>query len=564
MVLNKGWVISLGKFIQRMKRNLQSTKHQMMKVDWRSIIFFVMVFLLLRYMMIKRQENNVKVFDAYQDYAPAIARSNKLTAKQKVASVVQQGSSQHEEIKYVQSKMEAAPTVVKVPTTRAVLDSKYDKYKHFKCNLKPPVKRKHVEPLIKLDKTKFLFPLLVNGPNNQILGLRDSIYLAIKLNRTLIVPYFIKHKTDSSGAFDQVPAEARMDVDELKVLIPTVPHAQLQQVCRNKVDSVFLSEVSKNMHATLPYERISKLAGLNVDKPKDSSPGVEMLPRNEHDLIIKLNDINVPKLRNMYKSNGRCAVYVHPFRTVGAHESSPKMREAKIILEDYEENNIRTQYDQKDEELVYSLGFMSTGHPQFVKQIADEFRNKVMHDASVLAVHYRFDPNDWMIRCAKPAGNTVEINKMCQQLDKIKPIDIANGLFAYINGLSRGKTVQVQAIYFAAPLTLSNLISEVRVLFDKNVAKNYGTKIPIFTYVDLEKFLGKYINCQHVGNNFEDVLSLVEMEICLKSISFISSQSSSWSNIVMRHRVANKVMKYDSHTLMVVWEAYLERTKGSS
>lgn len=61
----------------------------------------------------------------------------------------------------------------------------------------PLISRKNVEPKINLNKKKFLFPLLSNGPNNQLMGLRESIYIAIRLNRTLVLPFFRKHRTDT-------------------------------------------------------------------------------------------------------------------------------------------------------------------------------------------------------------------------------------------------------------------------------------------------------------------------------------------------------------------------------
>ena len=42
---------------------------------------------------------------------------------------------------------------------------------------------------------KFLIPFLNWGPNNQLRGLQESLILAIKLNRTLCVPFFFKHFT---------------------------------------------------------------------------------------------------------------------------------------------------------------------------------------------------------------------------------------------------------------------------------------------------------------------------------------------------------------------------------
>lgn len=52
------------------------------------------------------------------------------------------------------------------------------------------------DPDIKLSRSAFLLPDLRWGPNNQLIGLMETIFVTIKLNRTLIVPYFTKHTTD--------------------------------------------------------------------------------------------------------------------------------------------------------------------------------------------------------------------------------------------------------------------------------------------------------------------------------------------------------------------------------
>jgi len=63
-----------------------------------------------------------------------------------------------------------------------------------KCNHDPF----HLEPEIILDPDHFLIPILEWGPNNQLRGFMESIYIAIQLNRTLIVPPFFKHHSDST------------------------------------------------------------------------------------------------------------------------------------------------------------------------------------------------------------------------------------------------------------------------------------------------------------------------------------------------------------------------------
>ena len=50
---------------------------------------------------------------------------------------------------------------------------------------------------INLRRSKYLLPILFGGPNNQLIGLRESVYIAIQLNRTLVLPLFRKHRTDN-------------------------------------------------------------------------------------------------------------------------------------------------------------------------------------------------------------------------------------------------------------------------------------------------------------------------------------------------------------------------------
>ena len=49
-----------------------------------------------------------------------------------------------------------------------------------------------------LDPNKFIMPVLPYGPNNQLRGFRETIILAIKLNRTVVMPPFYKHRSDPS------------------------------------------------------------------------------------------------------------------------------------------------------------------------------------------------------------------------------------------------------------------------------------------------------------------------------------------------------------------------------
>ena len=57
------------------------------------------------------------------------------------------------------------------------------------------------KPLFNFEKSKYLIPWLYNGPNNQLFGLRQAVYVAIALRRVLVLPLFFKHfmETDENN-----------------------------------------------------------------------------------------------------------------------------------------------------------------------------------------------------------------------------------------------------------------------------------------------------------------------------------------------------------------------------
>ena len=80
-----------------------------------------------------------------------------------------------------------------------------------------------IEPFLKdIRRDHYLINLSPFGPNNQLRGFRDTLVLAIYLNRTIVMPPFFKHRTDSSvereGYLYQDPREK---LDQLTPLNPT-------------------------------------------------------------------------------------------------------------------------------------------------------------------------------------------------------------------------------------------------------------------------------------------------------------------------------------------------------
>ena len=66
-----------------------------------------------------------------------------------------------------------------------------------------------------MDPNKFITTITVSGPNNQMIGFREMIFMAIKLNRTIIPPLFFKHgiaDPTADGELEIVPGYLRISM----------------------------------------------------------------------------------------------------------------------------------------------------------------------------------------------------------------------------------------------------------------------------------------------------------------------------------------------------------------
>lgn len=68
---------------------------------------------------------------------------------------------------------------------------------------------KNLKTKIISNNEKFIIPILYNGPNNQLMGVRQAAYVSVILNRTLVLPTFRKHLTEDGGNLTEVDANQR-------------------------------------------------------------------------------------------------------------------------------------------------------------------------------------------------------------------------------------------------------------------------------------------------------------------------------------------------------------------
>ena len=93
-------------------------------------------------------------------------------------------------------------------------------------------------------KLTYLINVSPFGPNNQLRGFRDTIILAIYLNRTIVMPPFFKHRSDpSQSRLNYIYQDGSQKVDPLKLaeLLPVISLQTFSKVCKKGLDVMFLA-----------------------------------------------------------------------------------------------------------------------------------------------------------------------------------------------------------------------------------------------------------------------------------------------------------------------------------
>ena len=188
------------------------------------------------------------------------------------------------------------------------------------------------------DKTKFLTGVLIWGPNNQLRGLRELIFLAIKLKRTLVLPPFFKHYTMDGTATEKsevIKADFRIDISHLSNLIPIVHPDKFGDTCGHKFDVLFAGR-RDTCHAD-KIERIDALTKFygfqdvkiegkgrpypsngfycqNLTQPMQPDIGkLKSLQENvKKQLMLPFEE---DKIVNIYPSDGACALSLFVYKS---------------------------------------------------------------------------------------------------------------------------------------------------------------------------------------------------------------------------------------------------------
>ena len=97
------------------------------------------------------------------------------------------------------------------------------------------------------NSSKILIPILPYGPNNQLRGFRETLFLGEKLDRLVVPPPFFKHfRTDSTdhGFASSMVIEPnhRIDIDLMSENFQIIPPKVLSNFCNAHFDVFFKSK----------------------------------------------------------------------------------------------------------------------------------------------------------------------------------------------------------------------------------------------------------------------------------------------------------------------------------
>lgn len=407
-----------------------------------------------------------------------------------------------------------------------------------------------IEPKFKLNPKLFITPVYIWGPSSQLQGLRESIGVAIRLNRTLLLPPFLTHQSDPLGGDKPVPVDIRLDIPELRKLLSIGFTEDLK--CRQS-DVVFLARgiYNKPTDPSVMLERVKRIdsfekaTNMNIIRRTSESNDIdEQRPFLERSIPVtrspKVSGAGVQLsyrsdlVQSLYNSTAECAAWLFPYNTY----KYPVVWSAK--------DSPLTSGEQFFYQIV-----QHTRKPQYVREIADRFQAQYL-SGPYMAFHYRYDAAEWSSVCARPqVGRKDEV---CMVLEKTGSKGLALAVARFIlqtNAFIANEGNNKATIYVASPLSEATKIKEVMVMAS-TILDGEGWSLDIVTTLDTVDFLDEnYADCETAEYKSE-VVSLVEQELAYRGDYFIFSELSGWSANVRKERILEDKYFYEMSVIKLI------------
>jgi hypothetical protein len=374
-------------------------------------------------------------------------------------------------------------------------------------------------PYYNTDPNRFLIPLLSMGPNNQLEGFLESVFLAIKLNRTLCIPPFYKHKTDDLN--EAVSSKLRLDSSELAKLMTICETDEIKQKCPT-VDTVWVGTAGITCGLALQkrYNVFTEKVGIaHWYSPSKCRPfdGIPLYPA-ETPAKFQVRSTAKGDMAELFNDgqSGKCVIWMYPFHTISNFRSAVM-------------SHLLHKNDPGDRQLAVDV-VKHVRRPEPIRSLVSRFLADKAGDRPIISVHWRYDQQDWLLHCDRlPDG---QADKSCRNVAKMleNPSLAVDNFRIFLRGI-RNSLQKDLAVYIAAPLDENIMSSKLIEAIDEINETPLSSK----------ELLPYLIEAGYNQSDIHDVLSTTEQEICFQSHIFLYSQISTWSfNLVYQRKVDGK------------------------
>ena len=479
-------------------------------------------------------------------------------------------------IRWTQSpKTTTLPTTISSTTTT----------RKIKCPSEPqtlPINH-DITPKFQTQPDKYILPSLLWGPSNQLLGLRESIALAIKFNRTLILPKLYRHFSDPESSTilqdynDVIDPSLRLSVTKLRELIPVVFISEVKDICPNGPDAIWparetdlkqprlqiryvhMFDVLQNPKWYLTdYAKLNLTGPMNVAHEKLNQypvPKIDKWPYRGKVYPV-LGDVDGqenpnwadPRWMSVYgDSNEKCVVRNFPMGSLVFWKGADK------------EHNI----DARD---MYHMTARHTAAPEYIDKLIEMFKTdqetssensnvdtNVIEVPLSLSVHWRFDKNDWLKGPINKCENIKFKNNetACAVLNQamVEPAFISRAVLKYASdvisevekdhkwvGLDKfgidlhskaGDKVVINPleIYISGPPAEADFVGRISDGFKRHVKEyNLIKSVKTITSKELQNWYKEnYLDgdCDWIRSNWYEIGSLMEQRLCEEATIFL-------------------------------------------
>lgn len=209
--------------------------------------------------------------------------------------------------------------------------------------------------------------------------------------------------------------------------------------------------------------------------------------------------------------DGDCAMWIMPFRNL------------------YWARAVLGKYGHTRKTLAKKM-VVATPRPKSIRETAIGFRKTLMKGRDYVAIHWRYDKNDFGSHCRKAVGPGNK--KACEHILKngFDPQLIGAKIVEFI----KKKNIKASAIFIAAPPKETPFIKSL-----SDFLVNHD--IHVFFQEHLRSYVEQqFSECKRSRyfNQLHDFISQLEQEICMTSKLFMPSDGSSWSAAITMERLA--------------------------